>query len=93
MLLENTSIELVHTKLNSFIRYLQAENYNTESGKKLHVSCSGGIADSHNFGTIYETVRAADDALYQAKKKGKARVAVNSASGFVAEKVKVDSVQ
>ncbi|MFT9205480.1 GGDEF domain-containing protein [Liquorilactobacillus mali] len=82
ILIEDTPIEFAYTKLNNFINCLEADKYRTESGKEIRVSCSAGISDNQDYATIYETVRAADDALYRAKKEGKGRVIVNTGDAF-----------
>ncbi|MBZ2405236.1 hypothetical protein CRI84_03545 [Liquorilactobacillus hordei] len=93
ILVKDKPLDLVNAKLDNFINGLREDRYKTESGKEICVSCSAGISDNNKFATIYETVRAADAALYQAKKEGKGRVVINTGDNFKTRGVSVSSVQ
>ncbi|MFT9005912.1 MAG: GGDEF domain-containing protein, partial [Liquorilactobacillus hordei] len=93
ILVKDKPLDLVNANLDKFINGLREDRYKTESGKEICVSCSAGISDNNKFSTIYETVRAADAALYQAKKEGKGRVVINTGDNFTTRGVSVSSVQ
>lgn len=77
VLVNEISVVEVNRRIKNFVKRVKTHPYRTEQGQSVLVTCSAGLADRQNFLTIYETIRAADDALYKAKKEGKGKVIVN----------------
>ncbi|MFT8469796.1 MAG: GGDEF domain-containing protein [Oenococcus sp.] len=62
--------------INDFRTQLRKEHFTAEDGAPIQVSFSGGISSTQEFaGSIPDAVRHADEALYQAKKKGRSQIA------------------
>jgi len=89
ILLPNTSLEIA-ADVAERIRGLIAENTIVVGKKSIRVTASFGVSSfpGNRIGTINDLLKAADDALYQAKRGGRNRVAIKKGKIVPVKKVK-----
>lgn len=68
--------EIAQRILERVLGKLRTKSITIQAGRTLSVTCSFGVAEVDPEATIEETVKRADQALYQAKNQGRDRVCV-----------------
>jgi diguanylate cyclase (GGDEF)-like protein len=81
VLLPACSVEVAHRRAEQMITSVAAHGFTLSLGAVINVSVSAGLAHSptnaHDLGSLY---RAADAALYEAKRAGRNRVVAQSSA-------------
>ena len=80
LLLRNLSMDVAVGRCSEILRLVATQNYDCEeSGRKvsLRATLSCGITEFVPGDTVYDLMRRADTALYQAKKLGKNRIEIH----------------